>query len=88
MSTSAASAIPLIEENITLNSHLWTQTDVPIPQDNSPETKTEPLDEKAPHIETRKTVVEVVPMVLDWDQEVPDWVWGNEVEELDLDLVM
>jgi hypothetical protein len=65
-----ASAIPLIDENIELNSGFWNQAHQPTASN-----------------------IAVSSAVLDWDDEIPDWVWEAKGEDdqtrlSNLDIIM
>lgn len=66
------SAIPLIDENTAINSHLW---DVP-PTDEAP------AEEAAEVAEPVR--VSVHSEVLDWDEPLPSWVHPGESSGIDL----
>lgn len=96
------SALPLIEENTALNSHLWASSarssllghdvtnDIP-PRACDSETNV-PLDSSTLDVAPVVTepTIEIRSAVLDWEEELPPWVHRsvNGAEEVGLDIVM
>lgn len=71
-----ASAIPLIDENVSLNAHLWTVTG------HSPADEEESSNPSQPTPQSSAVDVRVRSGVLDWEEHVPDWVWqwGSQID--------
>lgn len=63
-----ASALPLIEENVALNTLLWTASDLSVSK----------LDQQA---DDAFCAMNIIGRELDWAHEVPAWVWGASEDD-------
>jgi hypothetical protein len=78
------SAIPLINENLALNNHLWSSSRVDADRDAQQEERRDGQTSGQPEIVVK-------PAVLDWDVKIPDFVWRDDdtqADEAGIDVVV
>jgi hypothetical protein len=75
--------MPLINENLALNADLWSS----FRRDVTPDRAEGQHGERS---SAREVGIVVKPAVVDWDEEIPDSVWRNDIngDEVDIDIVV